>query len=313
MSVRTFSIALATAIILRSLYGFLIPNREASTLVSSNVYALTQELGDRRFVVSTMDISWGKSFLMAFPDPNLSHAQYPGGPWYKVAWENHTIADVETHYQDWLKGKCTSSSEMVFQFGSHLGVYPLLAAAQGCTGMTVDGYPPHLLHIALSANLNAFANRFHTLHAAIGKENGVARFAKNGVALGAEVFDEVPMTTIDDVFWKAKSEIGFKKSPLVIIDVEYSDQDALLGGQRTIASRLIDTFYVEIWLHVEGKSRSEQDLLPMNLFKSAGYTGDINQLPINSAADLIKNRDFLCKHQLATTKNCLVDVHFKLQ
>lgn len=272
-----------------------------TTEPENDIISHVQTMQNRNFRVSVVDVPWGKPVMMAFPDW-IDTPSHPGVTWYQQAWYNHTFNGdyINSHLAQVLK-TCNSNSAM-FQFGSHLAIYPVLAAVQGCVAVAVEGYKSHLAYIRTSALLNgpAVASRFNLVHRAVASESGkVVRFATSGVASEAEQkFIEVSTTTIDEVVFSMQERFQFKQVAFMIIDVEGSDLDAVRGAQKTITSGLVKIFEVEVWYKHEGHVRSANEAVDLGLFFQAGYVGHWNPgMSARSLTELWVKMEEFCRER----------------
>jgi FkbM family methyltransferase len=279
----------------------------------SSILATVRKIPTHNFRASVVHVPWGSDFMVAFPDYD-ERPIYPGADWYKSVWSTHDFGGTIAAMEQYLAGKCKGG--IMFQFGSHLGIFPLLAAAQGCFAVAVEANPRHHGYMATSAALNgpAYQARFDSYWHAAGSPNG-PRTLKFGISTAAQNDDvnavEVEVKTIDELVARAQAQFRFSSIPLVIIDVEYADQLALQGATQLIQSRKVAVFDIETWLIVEGKARTLQDLQPLQVLFDAKYVIERPRM-ISSVEGVFALQKELCTPSMynATGESCLTDLYF---
>ena len=125
--------------------------------------------------------------------------------------------------------------DVVYDVGANIGWYSLLAARRvGPTGKVL-AFEPSLMNAAYT-QMNAISNGFSAvtaIPAAVGDENGWARFSKSGGLkgrLGDDGVDVVPVLALDS--WIAATNTA---PPTVLkIDVEGAEASVLRGMSETL-------------------------------------------------------------------------------
>jgi len=143
--------------------------------------------------------------------------------------------------------QCVRPGDTVFDVGANIGTLTLpLSQFVGSTGWVAAFEPQRPIYHLLCGNLalNEIAN-VHAVHCAIGATDSLIRVPLlnyrlvdnyGGVAIGAEVGDEVRLRTIDGMY--------LQQLRLIKIDVEGQEIEVIRGAAQTI-SRLRPLMFVE--------------------------------------------------------------------
>jgi FkbM family methyltransferase len=155
------------------------------------------------------------------------------------------------------------------QVGSHLGVFPLMAVASGCSGIAVEGNANHTHYMHITSALNSFQGAMHVINAVAGDEDrqGVA-FGEYSVESAApDAVADLSMVTLDSL---DRDYVRDGKYLVVVIDVEGFEQEVLRGAKKLINSRRVPFFQIELWWELGGVKRT---VFPgLRHLESVGYT-----------------------------------------
>lgn len=149
----------------------------------------------------------------------------------------------------------------VIQAGGHVGVWPKYLAAQFMQVYTFE--PEHMNFIAL--NRNCGEKHVYRMQAALGSENKPVNIVVHPQNIGGHhVMGRglVPQIRIDD--------LGLQDVDMIVLDIEGSELDAILGAKLTI-KRSRPVLHLEMRGHIEKYKRGTTKELE-RLLKDLGYS-----------------------------------------
>jgi FkbM family methyltransferase len=252
-------------------------------------------------------------FRMATPDwegPN----PHPGAVWYRQAWDNNKFnyggVCGQLCMQNLLSVLPCSENSLVFQAGSHLGIFVAMGAAAGCKALTIEGHPLHTPFIELTADLNGWSNRWRHINAAVGeadKTEGL-KFGFGELAAEGTAGVVVPMVSLDGVFQKYYPDT---QVPIGIIDVEGYEQKVLHGAAMLLKQQRVVVWIIELWFVKLGKAVT--DFSGIQLLLDAGYDLYDFDAKVPKKVDVsilltVKDTSPICRQANTTREfNCLRD------
>jgi FkbM family methyltransferase len=211
---------------------------------------------------------------MAIPDwEPRGPDEHPGAVWYRQLWNssrfNYLGLCQQLCIQNLLSVLPCSDNKLIFQAGSHLGVFVAMGAAAGCQALTIEGNPLHTPFIELTADLNGWTSRWRHINAAVGeseKPEGL-KFGLGELSGNSTAGVVVPMVSLDSVFLRyyptAQVTIG-------IIDVESYEQKVLLGSSMLLKEQRVIVWVIELWFIKSGQAIT--DFSGIQLLLNAGYS-----------------------------------------
>jgi FkbM family methyltransferase len=254
------------------------------------------ELSQRRVIVAAVTGLQHIKLWIAFPDIT-ENDKYMGVEWYNpflVGKLMNEYGVVGLHAIDTiLTAYPCSPSSYVLQAGAHLGINTLIASVAGCHAIAIEGFRQHSHYAAMSAALNGVSHLYHPVHALVGaRELFSVPFAGFDLSKSNGVKENVPMVTIDGVTREARAIPGYV-FPLVVIDIEGFEADAMLGAVELLASGQVLFWNIEIWL-AKGGIRREAFPFITSLEK-AGYVSLLDGKAVNEA-DLVSTARSTAEH-----------------
>lgn len=239
------------------------------------------------------------TLLQATPDWEDKRHPHYGAEWYEQAWKTSRF-----NYDEKVCGQlCVerilevvpcSKGSLMFQAGAHLGVFPFIGMALGCSGLSVEGNPVHIPFMQLNARLNGFQDHFTVVNAIVGEKDDTQGLSFAGQSIaehGTPGAVTVPMVKLDTVF-KAFSEDMHVS--LGIIDTEGYENNVLQGAVQLVKSRRVAVWVIEVWYRQRGRNVSA--LPGLRLLLDNGYKlFDVNLNQIGaSSADINKMLSTYC-------------------
>lgn len=207
---------------------------------------------------------------------------------YKVAYRDQ-IADAEQAEEFRAFQSHCRPDMLLFDIGSHFGVFSLAAAHFGGNAVAIDASAMAVRMVGLQAALNACSDRIQTICAAVNSEGGVMSLLSSGIfsdgyfkVAGSRPRSEltqIPAITINELVQK------FGPPTHIKIDIEGHEASALRGGRETL-DRLSPLLFLE--LHNEmvlaDGGNPEAALDELDLLHYSTFT--LNGHPISRAAIL---------------------------
>ena len=260
------------------------------------------------------------SLWLATPDWE-AYKNYPGADWYQQVWNNHHFNDmqqieIETT-MTYLKRSSPTGHCLYIQFGSHLGVFNFVAAKVGCRTIAIDAYSPHHHFVKLSMQLNQISPvNFQTVWAAgASTHGGTVKFSSNRIVEGDSNEPgavDVPTTSLDQLIEQHPIHKG--ENVYISLDTEGSETSIIEGGKRTIMSKKVKVFCIEVWHFRNSKA---QDNGALSVLYDSGYEAFVYHN--NKLTKQIPKSEMLSGHRrnifcnvMNQYDNCLEDVYFLL-
>lgn len=225
--------------------------------------------------------------------PDWADQRHPhiGADWYEQAWQSSRFNYAEKVCGQHCIEKilsvvpCTRDA-LVFQAGAHLGVFPFMGMALGCSGLSIEGNAIHVPFMKLNAYLNGFQDRFTVLNKIVGAEDnaqGLSFAGQSIVSQDTSGAATVPMVKLDTIFKQYSASMPVN---LAIVDTEGHENNVLQGAGELIKSRRVAAWVIEVWYR---QNSHDATALPgLQLLLDNGYIlYDITLQPIGvSSADI---------------------------
>ena len=272
----------------------------------------------------------GKSILgpismwIAFPSTDKV---LPGANWYDRVWDKYDLGGYK-HVDEMISlSPCTNYDKIFLQIGAHLGAYPLVATYRKCFGLAVEPLPVATNFVRMSAALNNWSeNEFRIINAAGSNQNGgYTWFNPAGISMPkindtTEGKVRIPLITVDALNDQYGYREGRKESRIafVMIDVEWYEQEVLLGSRKLIENQSVLVFQIEVWTSNPEKGLINSfpglELFPQNGYRL--YTTAQNAEMNFTSCDEVTNRlselprifNQSCRHDKLPSNQCLGEV-----
>jgi Methyltransferase FkbM domain len=222
-----------------------------------------EKISDSRIRVSKLigrSVLGSISMWLAFPSTDKV---LPGGNWYDQVWDKNDLAGYK-HVDEMIAlSPCNNYDKIFLQVGAHLGAFPLVATYRKCFGAALNNWSEKEFMIinAAGASQNGGYTWFNP--------KGISMSKINNITEGKV---RVPLVSVDALNDQYGFSRGQKESRIafVIIDVEWYEQEVLLGSRKLIENKSVLVFEIEVWT-----TTSEKGLITsfpgLELFLQNGY------------------------------------------
>ena len=173
--------------------------------------------------------------------------------------------------------KLLLKSQRFINVGANVGLYVLLARQNGLPVTALEPVPQTVQFLLQNLEINALSDQVTVIPAAVGDVAGIetiygvgtaASLLKNWGNNPKSLSQRVPVVCLDDVI-KMPSQ---NEQLLILLDVEGSEYNALLGSKKLIASRPRPIWIIEIISAETGVAQNDSANEIFSMFGKAGYS-----------------------------------------
>lgn len=294
---------------------------------NTSLYDQLETISDFRLRVSKLigrSVLGPISMWIAFPSTDKV---LPGASWYDTVWDKNFLGGYK-HVDEMISlPPCNNYDKIFLQVGAHLGAYPLVATYRKCFGFAVEPLTVATNFVRISAALNNWSeDKFKIINAAGSNQNGgYTWFNPAGISMpkGNDTTEgkiRIPLVSVDALNDQYGFGEGRKESRIafVIIDVEWYEQEVLLGSRRLIENKSVLVFQIEIWTSTPEKgvinSFPGLQILIQNGYRlyTTGQNAEMNFTSCdevtNRLTDLPRIFNQSCQNVILPASTCLGEV-----